>query len=336
MYRKHKFTGLKHQHAMSRGWKMPKDVARAFVCDSPSADPTDTGTIRRRYGGIGDIRWSAVRRAVQSAVTKQDFLGLSPSSTANLLSSEGKTQAFSRWFETTVARIFSQDDWLGQMVRATYARALARARGLTREDVSPEDMAGSVAHLRAMALSELQGVIAAVQQRVVREAGVAMLHGDKPAEVARAMFAAVQMGATRTRALVEFMVAKTHVTATLETFRAAGVKLVGIIAELRTGTRDHFHRDARGPRGTGAGSRIGRGNAPSRSTVYRIRKAQKKLSELGKVNVETAGDDLVCQQCDDIAQGGPYTIDEAQSLIPAHPWCRCAFVPSEEVDILEE
>jgi hypothetical protein len=46
------------------------------------------------------------------------------------------------------------------------------------------------------------------------------------------------------------------------------------------------------------------------------------------VNVLTAGDDLVCQICEDISEEGPYSLDEAQGLIPAHPNCRCAFVPA--------
>jgi len=45
------------------------------------------------------------------------------------------------------------------------------------------------------------------------------------------------------------------------------------------------------------------------------------------VNVLTAGDDRVCQDCEDIAADGPYELDEARALIPAHPNCRCAFIP---------
>lgn len=45
------------------------------------------------------------------------------------------------------------------------------------------------------------------------------------------------------------------------------------------------------------------------------------------VNVLTAGDDKVCQTCEDIAADGPYELDEARGLIPAHPNCRCAFIP---------
>jgi hypothetical protein len=46
------------------------------------------------------------------------------------------------------------------------------------------------------------------------------------------------------------------------------------------------------------------------------------------VNVQTAGDDRVCDECDDIAAAGPYSLDEAEDLIPAHPNCRCTFVPA--------
>lgn len=45
------------------------------------------------------------------------------------------------------------------------------------------------------------------------------------------------------------------------------------------------------------------------------------------VNVLTAGDDKVCQECEDIASDGPYELEEARDLIPAHPNCRCSFIP---------
>jgi len=60
---------------------------------------------------------------------------------------------------------------------------------------------------------------------------------------------------------------------------------------------------------------------------------KKALEALGMVNIETAGDDLVCQECEDLELDGPYTINEARSLIPAHPWCRCTFIPVEDIEL---
>jgi hypothetical protein len=51
-------------------------------------------------------------------------------------------------------------------------------------------------------------------------------------------------------------------------------------------------------------------------------------AEAEEVNVQTAGDDRVCDECDELAADGPYSLDEADDLIPAHPNCRCALVPA--------
>jgi hypothetical protein len=48
------------------------------------------------------------------------------------------------------------------------------------------------------------------------------------------------------------------------------------------------------------------------------------------VNVLTAGDEKVCQECQDLAAEGPYSLFEAWGMLPAHPNCRCAFVPFTE------
>lgn len=46
------------------------------------------------------------------------------------------------------------------------------------------------------------------------------------------------------------------------------------------------------------------------------------------VNVLTAGDNRVCQVCQDLAEEGPYSLLEAWGMLPAHVDCRCAFVPA--------
>lgn len=43
-----------------------------------------------------------------------------------------------------------------------------------------------------------------------------------------------------------------------------------------------------------------------------------------KVDIVTAGDDHVCDDCIEIEKNNPYTIEEAMGLLPVHPDCRCS------------
>lgn len=44
------------------------------------------------------------------------------------------------------------------------------------------------------------------------------------------------------------------------------------------------------------------------------------------VSVITMHDSKVCQECIEIEQNNPYTIEEAQGLLPVHPHCRCRYM----------
>ena len=53
--------------------------------------------------------------------------------------------------------------------------------------------------------------------------------------------------------------------------------------------------------------------------------AEYRQAEVEGVDVEaeweTSGLDNVCDECNDMADGGPYTLDEIEDMIPAHPQC---------------
>lgn len=52
------------------------------------------------------------------------------------------------------------------------------------------------------------------------------------------------------------------------------------------------------------------------------------VTELGvEVEWSTAGDDRVCPECEAF-EGTIYSVEDAHGLIPAHPNCRCAFIPA--------
>jgi hypothetical protein len=63
------------------------------------------------------------------------------------------------------------------------------------------------------------------------------------------------------------------------------------------------------------------------AVIEAIERAEEVIEQVTLVGVLTAGDDEVCEECQDIAADGPYDLDTARGLIPAHPNCRCAFIP---------
>ncbi len=54
------------------------------------------------------------------------------------------------------------------------------------------------------------------------------------------------------------------------------------------------------------------------------------IAEPIEVGVRTAGDDRVCEECDDDAEGAPYDLDELEDSLPLHPNCRCTWFPWDD------
>ena len=46
-----------------------------------------------------------------------------------------------------------------------------------------------------------------------------------------------------------------------------------------------------------------------------------------QVEIITVGDSNVCDECIDLEENNPYTLEEAMNLLPVHPNCRCSYGP---------
>lgn len=317
---------------------------RTFACDAPfkAGDPTGTMDIRRKYVEQFATRFRKVRNLLKAAVVAQDILGLKAgtvSSFAIAASPGNKEEMFKGWMRNLLNQVVAENDgeWLRPMLQLTYNRAIVRAMRLSKSNVMPHDTVDTVNAMLALCKVEMHGTLDTVVQHCTRAAALGWLHNISPAEAFVDMSVALQaVGIARTRALVETMVVKMFSTATLDQFEAKGITHVGLVPETQPRRRNDgasiYTTDAGGKSYgfKGAGSRSSREAPPSRSTIYRIRNQEKTVEEgSASVNVETAGDDYVCQDCQDIEDDNPYDIDTARSLIPAHVFCRCAFVPDD-------
>lgn len=305
------------------------------VCDAttPKNDPTGTGKLRSRQRTLLAHRWRKFRVLVRQGIVDQDLLGMT---TRGLLAnpvpmiaqSSSKIQGFQRWFDYLLQTVVLEGDgsFLRPMIRDAYDKGATFGRANVRQPIQYPHAQDREDALFQLAVVELQGIVEAVSQQGVRAVSQALLSATSPMSFVRGIWRAIdKVGVTRSNAMIDVMVVKTFNEAALDIYETAKVKRVGVVPETAPSAK---LGDA--TRRSGPGSRSSRKSSPSRSTIGRIRRAERALERLGRVNVRTAGDDKVCQICEDIAEGGPYEIDTARSLIPAHPRCRCAFVPADD------
>src|SRR5690606_15677842 len=119
----------------------------------------------------------------------------------------------------------------------------------------------TIATMQQLVLVEMQGIVEAVSQRIVRIASNALLDRLKPADVVRQAIEGIEkVGVNRSRTLIETIVVKAHAAATLDQFEAAGITQVNLVPETVPAQR-RTTTDAR--RASGPGSRTSRERAPS-------------------------------------------------------------------------
>jgi hypothetical protein len=285
-------------------------------------DPTQTGAIRRRFEGDIANRLRVLKKLTRTALVDKDALGFGSLTVAGIGAMQRppgqQVEAFQEWFWKAVVEVLIGREgafsWTGQYVRAGYDRGWTRALTLSGTLLRPDH--GRADLLVDLAYSELEGIADALYQRAVRNLSEALLRGTgRATEIYVALAGAIdKIGLVRGRALAHTIVVRAHAEATLDGLEAAGVKLVSVEPERVPRIRPH-----------------------DSLPLSLLRDAKKKKARLPRVapdevfpeevDVLTAGDDKVCPQCESIAENGPYEISEARGLIPAHPNCRCAFIP---------
>jgi hypothetical protein len=288
------------------------------LCDSSDSvshvDPTGTGPIRRKYLKTANAAWMQLSKALRSVVVAQDFFGLSSPQNGTelvlriLIDPNHRAQTFSAWLDDTIASIVEVP--LDAMMKESYLFAVKRAIRLVNANSPFRSVYTN--NLLEQATRDLRGIIEATSVAMVRH--MAFLTGEDktPQQLFRELNSIIEkIGMLRTQVLIETYVVAAHAAGTLDVFDSAGVKEVHLVPEFKKVLKVGDAREL-----------------PSASTIRRIRKREERLNKLQYVNVVTAGDNRVCSVCEDIAEDGPYTINRARALIPAHPRCRCAFVPA--------
>jgi hypothetical protein len=242
--------------------------------------------------------------------------------------------------------------WVFPYIAEAASRALGSLVGQTSY-IEPK----SVKVCQAATCGALAGIRDAVSRRATEAVRTGLLfppHSSKASRIAKAVDAAMGEGLHSSRMLGEHAVTQAYSQATLDALEARGVTHVGthgehclrdaglldswMADEARHTPQEQHPRSGRYVTKAVHARETHRHIRTGRFTSQKVRAGKQAQAEAeeakaesrrGPVVVETAGDDRVCDICDGIAANSPYTINQARSLIPAHPNCRCEWVRAE-------
>ena len=265
-------------------------------------DPTRTTALRNRWEADFNRRWVRLEAAITREVQKKDGFGLSNNRRLfDFPTRQSKVSAFMAWMQKELdATIFDgtmglarsvavQQSWMNTYVQSAYRRGLLNSA------------------------TQLRQRGARVGGEFIEAAFLRPIHADA-------------IGIVYTR--------------TYEDLRAVTKAMdEGISKVLAEGLAD-----GRSPLDIARSisnrvDKIGRTRAKliaRTETAYAHSEAQLNLfQEAGLQNVGvmaemlTAGDNLVCPECQAFAEAGPYPISHARGQLPLHPNCRCAWIPAD-------
>lgn len=271
--------------------------------DALSEDPTATKTLREEYGRNLRGAYDRIKTAIRQGVGENDIFGLqndalvSPPSSFGFERDDRKLQGFEAWLdnaqEEEVLTLIDRDG--NRYIERAYEKGVRDAdRNLARAgmDLDPVDAAAARVIMRMPTHErKLQTIYTRNYQQL------------------RGITQAVDQ----------------HVSRELADGIASGLNP----REMARNINDRVEKIGKTRATTLA--RTETINAHSSASIERYR--QQGIEEVGlepEVGVSTAGDNLVCPDCAEVAQRGPYSLDELEgsdNQPPIHPNCRCSVIP---------
>jgi hypothetical protein len=261
----------------------------------PSRDPTGTKKIRVAFTKDVLLRLRRTRAALRTAIVDHDTLGLATGH-MGFHPEENRLYAFEMWLKNAL-NYLEKDYWWSKYIKHAWNDGVEKAFKQIEEVPLPVKSRVDIINWRVE--QEMIGITGTLVQHVSRAAETAIMDKIKPAMAWRRMVKVFDnIGETRFRAMADHFIIAAHNRAKLAAYRALGMDKVGVIPEMHAA---HAFRDADGDFGY--------------------------IEEPMEVGVRTAGDDKVCEDCEDYAAHGPYDIDDVEQALPLHVNCRCTWYP---------
>lgn len=300
---------------------------RLIINAAGRRDPTRTTGIRAAF--VRDVRrrWAKLKSDITKSIVDQDCFGIqtgvitvhSPtgSKAFDFARTEAKIAGFMKWLKQQEdqgilelvsrpgARLSAEEAWSNIYIRSAYQMGIARARTELKKKGYP--VAG---------IQSAPGGIAGAMN--------AGFHADRVGLIYTRTYEDLKTVAEATNARIRRALSD-GLTNQLAQGMAEGLNPKTIARNILKNV--NYAVDHVGKTRATLIARTEVIKAHTEATLIEYRQAAGDIQVEVQAEVSTAGDDRVCDLCDSLALGGPYTLEQAAGLIPAHPQCRCAFLP---------
>ena len=283
--------------------------------DAPR-DPTQTTMLRKAFRAAAKLQLRQLRAAMRVAVTDHNVLGFGSAQGAQPTST--RLIAFSSWLDSTGRQYLLGPDWARTYIQRAWRMGARRAAQETTAPIG-EDHSDRII---ALADIEIEGILNATVQQVSRTAAQIIARGTRRYQALRQLYRTFdKIAQPRLVVMADVLAVKAYNEAKLRTYQEAGITHVGLHVETLPHVSTTRMDAADRKRALTAKEKL---SAPSRARLQR--EYEEEL-----VGVLTAGDNKVCEACQDFADDAPYEIDEVLDVLPMHPRCRCAVFPWEDL-----
>lgn len=300
----------------------------AVVHDARSRrDPTGTSAIRTAFRSEADRRLQHVKNALRRSFNEQNVLGLKgdvPSYAGHALDVASRVRMFGTWFNEEVYRTLVDRDakWTRSFIQRAYAQGLATARKeLGVGDELPTFITSARGRLgvyEEMAYNDLTGIADEMVKLTNRLAADAVVRSAGNMPTCRHCVMKInRVAKSRLQLFANTLTVRAYNDAKLEQYGRLGVNRVGLLSETLASNKPKRMLDQDPLEG--------------RTPLSRRRDLGR-----GSVEVLTAQDDVVCEDCQALADAGPYNVSQVFGVLPLHPRCRCSWVPYGDPRLEEE
>jgi hypothetical protein len=282
-----------------------------------SSDPTNTGRVRRAFRAEAAMRLRRLSAEIRKLVIDHDVLALGQNSVLGFHPAQVRLDAFGHSVHAAMMGMVG-GDWTRVFLQRAWQDGVAAAVSETGAAAAGAEGDDEFEGLMALTRREVDGIGAAIEQRLARVADVIIAASAHQRITPVRAFRRIQAELTKVAGQRLPLLADTApvlacTRALINVYRQTGIEAVGVEPES-------------GAVRVMADAAPVRRNPPTPMERYgelREKAVPKAYAKVEFVGVRTAGDNFVCERCEDAADDAPYTLAEYIGLFPMHPRCRC-------------